>query len=104
MTLPIAGLVDLDFQTFLLAAVIVIAIGVGLTIYFASRRLTGGQWFGAACFYFSVVLFFAWLTEVRLPGSGLDAAFRSAQPFLSIILVVAALVAARKQNSIHAHK
>ena len=99
MTILIAGLVDLDFRTFVLAAAFVIAIAAGLVIYLASRRLTGGQWFSAGCFYLSVVLFFAWFTEVRVPDSGLDNAFRSVQPFLSIVLVVAALVAARKQNS-----
>lgn len=104
MTIPIAGLVDLDFQTFVLAAAIVVAIAVGLSIYFASRGLTGGQWLSAVCFYLSVVLFFVWFTEVRFPSSGLDSAFRAVQPFLSIILIVAALVAAAKQNSIHSNK
>ena len=43
MTIPIAGLVDLDFRPFVFALFIVIAIGIGLIIYFASRRLTGGS-------------------------------------------------------------
>jgi hypothetical protein len=100
MTIFIAGGVDVDFQTFVIFAVIAIAAGAWLTAYFARRRLTGGQWLAGVCFYLSVALFFFWFHEIRLPDYRLDAVFRAVQPFLSIVLVVAALIAGRTKKSV----
>jgi hypothetical protein len=46
----------------------------------------------AACAYLGVVLFFFWRCHVRLPV--FDRLFQEAQPYLSIILLVFAILAA----------